>query len=69
MQESDLKDIVNKISLCEKEIGKGIIGQKNVIREVITALLTDGNVLLEGVPGLGKTQLVKTVAKVFDISF
>ena len=53
MEEKDLQEIVEKVSLCEKEIGKGIIGQKNVIREVILAMLTNGNVLLEGVPGLG----------------
>ncbi len=69
MEEKDLQEIVEKITLCEKEIGKGIIGQKNVIREVILAMLTNGNVLLEGVPGLGKTQLVKTIAKVFNIAF
>ena len=69
MEEKDLQEIVEKVSLCEKEIGKGIIGQKTVIREVIIAMLTNGNVLLEGVPGLGKTQLVKTIAKVFNIAF
>ena len=69
MEEKDLQEIVEKVTLCEKEIGKGIIGQKTVIREVILAMLTNGNVLLEGVPGLGKTQLVKTIAKVFNIAF
>ncbi len=69
MEEKDLHEIVEKVALCEKEIGKGIIGQKTVIREVIIAMLTNGNVLLEGVPGLGKTQLVKTISKVFNIAF
>ncbi|MBQ9765806.1 MAG: MoxR family ATPase [Lachnospiraceae bacterium] len=67
--ENELGEIIEKIKLCEAEIGKAIIGQKEVIRQVILAMLSNGNVLLEGVPGLGKTQLVKTIAKVFDIQF
>lgn len=64
-----ISEIIDKIHLCEAEIGKGIIGQKDIIRQVLLAVLADGNVLLEGVPGLGKTQLVKTLAKVMNISF
>ena len=40
-----------KIIQCEQEIGKGIIGQKEVIRQVMLAMLAGGNVLLEGMPG------------------
>lgn len=69
MNEQDLKEIVEKVNAAKAEIAKGIIGQQNVVNEVIMAMLTNGNVLLEGVPGLGKTQLVKTIAKVFDINF
>ncbi len=47
---------------CEQEIAKGIIGQKDVIRQVMLALLAGGNVLLEGMPGLGKTMLVRTIS-------
>jgi MoxR-like ATPase len=67
--ENELQEIIRRVGDCEAEIGKAIIGQKEVIRQVLLALFTDGNVLLEGVPGLGKTELVKTIAKVFDISF
>ncbi len=67
--QEDIKSIIDKVLQCEEEIGKAIIGQKDIIRQVILALLADGNVLLEGVPGLGKTQLVKTVAQVLSISF
>ena len=67
--EQQLKDMVEKINRCEKEIGKAIIGQKDIIRQTILAILADGNVLLEGVPGLGKTELVKAVSKVFQMSF
>lgn len=67
--EQDIKDILDKINKVEEEVGKGIIGQKDVIRQVLIAIFTGGNVLLEGAPGLGKTQLVKTLAKVMDLKF
>lgn len=58
-----------KIQSCRDEIGKGIIGQQDIINQVIWAILADGNVLLEGVPGLGKTELVKAFSKVTNASF
>ncbi|MBD5485834.1 MAG: MoxR family ATPase [Lachnospiraceae bacterium] len=61
--------MAQRIAACEREIRKGIIGQGEVIRQVILAMLTGGNVLLEGMPGLGKTRLVSTIGKVFDLSF
>lgn len=67
--EQQLMDMVEKINQCEAEIGKAIIGQKDVIRQTILAILADGNVLLEGVPGLGKTELVKVISRVFQMSF
>ncbi|MDP4145361.1 MAG: MoxR family ATPase [Bacillota bacterium] len=69
INENEIQQIVEKVKLCEEEISKGIIGQKDIIRQVIIAVLCGGNVLLEGVPGLGKTQLVKTISKVLDLSF
>lgn len=61
--------MAQQIAACEAEIQKGIIGQREIIRQVILAMLTGGNVLLEGMPGLGKTRLVSTIGKVFDLSF
>lgn len=69
MQESEIQEVVNKIKMVEEEVGKAIIGQKDVINQVLIAIFAGGNVLLEGSPGLGKTQLVKTLAKVMDLSF
>lgn len=53
----------------EQEIGKAMIGQRTLIRNVLTAMVAGGNVLLEGLPGLGKTQLVKTIGRVLDLQF
>ncbi len=51
------------------EIGRRVVGQEEVARAVLTALLAGGHVLLEGVPGLGKTLLVRTTASVLDLTF
>ena len=69
MDERQLQEMIDKVKACEAEIGKGIIGQRDIIRQVMLAILSDGNVLLEGVPGLGKTELVKTISKVMSTSF
>lgn len=51
------------------EISKAVIGQDEVIRQVVVALISGGHVLLEGVPGLGKTLIVKSLAKTFGGQF
>jgi MoxR-like ATPase len=53
----------------EAEVGKVIVGQNQVIRHVLTGILAGGHVLLEGVPGLGKTMLIRTLAAVLDLEF
>ena len=58
-----------KLLACEFEIGREIIGQRDVIRSVMLAILSGGNVLLEGMPGLGKTRLVNTISHVLNLSF
>lgn len=69
IDEKLVQEIVDKIRTVESEVGKAIIGQKDVIRQVLLAMFSGGNILLEGAPGLGKTQLVKTLAQVMDLSF
>ena len=51
------------------EIGKVIVGQKDVVRTVITSLFANGHSLLVGVPGLAKTLLISTIAEVLDLEF
>lgn len=69
IDEKTLQEMIEKVKGCEEEIGRGIIGQRAIIRQVLLAILSDGNVLLEGVPGLGKTELVKAISKVLSTSF
>lgn len=65
----DIENTALKIKECKEEIGKGIIGQKEIIDNVLIAIFSGGNVLLEGMPGLGKTQLVKTISKALNLKF
>ena len=53
----------------EREVGRVIVGQTALVRQTLTGLLANSHVLLEGVPGLGKTMLVRTIADVIDCAF
>lgn len=61
--------IREKVTVVRQEIGKVIVGQDRVLDEVLIAIFAGGHVLLEGVPGLGKTRLVRTIGDVMDLSF
>ena len=64
------ENIINvKVEKIKKEVSKVIVGQEEMIESIIVALLSDGHILLEGYPGLGKTITVKTVARVLDAKF
>jgi MoxR-like ATPase len=52
-----------------ESVGRVIVGQQRVIEGVLVAIISGGNVLLEGVPGLGKTELVKALARALDLDF
>jgi len=58
-----------KTKLIEREIAKAIIGQKEIIRELLTAIISNGHVLMIGMPGLAKTMMIRTVADVLDLKF
>jgi len=53
----------------EKEIGRVVLGQQDAIRSVLVALLAGGHILMEGPPGIGKTLLARTLARVVGIDF
>ena len=65
----DVAAFVNTARRLEEEIGRVIVGQQQVVRDVVIALLSGGHVLLEGVPGLGKTLLVRTLGEALTLSF
>ncbi len=65
----DIEEFVDKARQIEAEIARVMVGQKQIIRHSLIALLAGGNVLLEGVPGLGKTMLVKTLSQVLSLEF
>ncbi len=53
----------------ESEVGRVIVGQNDVVRHVLVSILAGGHVLLEGVPGLGKTMLIRTLGQALDLNF
>ena len=72
----DIKQLNEKISkesaiidMLKMEVNKVIIGQKNMTERLLVALLSNGHILLEGVPGLAKTLAISTLAKTFDAKF
>jgi MoxR-like ATPase len=73
MNETPANDVgsqaLRAVSAMRAEVGKALIGQAEVVDQVLIALLSGGHVLIEGVPGLGKTLLVRALAKTFDGRF
>src|SRR5579862_9851444 len=61
-----LRETVERL---ETQMRRRIIGQEEVVRLVLTSILSNGHALLVGVPGLAKTELVKTIARCLDMSF
>ena len=57
------------VDLVEREMEKVIVGQKDMVQKLLVALLADGHILLEGVPGLAKTLAIKSLARTIDVGF
>jgi MoxR-like ATPase len=64
-----LEELQSKIQSVRKAVHERIVGQDRVIEQLLACMLADGNALLEGTPGLGKTMLVRTIADVTDLEF
>jgi len=58
-----------RATAIEREVGTVIVGQRELVRQTLTCLLANSHALLEGVPGLGKTMLIRTLGEVIDCSF
>ncbi|MCR5312738.1 MAG: MoxR family ATPase [Bacteroidaceae bacterium] len=71
MEESrmDIAEISDKVQQMKDEIGNIIVGQNDVVDLVMTCVLADGHILLEGVPGVAKTFLAKIISKLIDAKF
>ncbi len=67
--EKATEELRHKFQALRDEIGKAIVGHNEVVDGVLTALFTGGHVLLEGVPGLGKTYLIRTLSQAVDLKF
>ena len=67
--EADITSFIDTAQRLERELTSIVVGQERVIRELLLALLAGGHVLLEGVPGLGKTLLVRTLADALTLKF
>ena len=68
-REARVEAFVSAFSALRAEVEKVIVGHTEIITGVLTSMFSGGHVLLEGVPGLGKTLLVKTLAESLDLSF
>ena len=68
-QPNTLQEAAALASDIEQRLNQVLIGQQQVVREVLIALIAGGHVLIEGVPGLGKTLLVRSLGKVLELDF
>jgi MoxR-like ATPase len=67
--EAEIKTFIEIVQQLEDELCSIVVGQERVIRELLLALFSGGHVLLEGVPGLGKTLLVRTLSEALELKF
>jgi MoxR-like ATPase len=67
--EKRVQEFVDRYAAVRQQIGRVIVGHDEIVHGVLTCLFVGGHCLLEGVPGLGKTLLVRTLAEVLDLDF
>src|SRR5215813_7889510 len=68
-EELSVEDFHNTANAIVREVGKVIVGQDDVVRHVLICVIAGGHALLEGVPGLGKTSLIRTLADTLHLQF
>lgn len=68
-QEDNVRKFSEKCTNIFRQVERDVIGQKEVVEDTIIAMIAGGNVLLEGVPGVGKTRLVRSLGRVFNLPF
>jgi MoxR-like ATPase len=68
-ERTDLQELQNAVEKLKAEIGKVIVGQDNMIELLLAAILSDGHVLIEGVPGVAKTLTAKLLSKTIAVGF
>jgi len=66
---AQIENFSRSIAEIKQEIKKDLVGQEDIVNNVVIAIIAGGNVLLEGVPGVGKTRLVRTLGKVLELPF
>jgi MoxR-like ATPase len=64
-----VKKYAKKLEQVRHELSKSVVGQEEIINSLLRALLAGGNVLVEGVPGIGKTMTIKSLAHVLGCKF
>jgi MoxR-like ATPase len=69
ISENTIHALLSKLPLLKKEIQKVIVGQDVILEEILVAMLAGGHCLLEGVPGLAKTLMVRTLSQALHLSF
>jgi MoxR-like ATPase len=69
MLEAEAKQFKEEFSAVRTAVGRVIVGQERTVEASLTAIFCGGNLLLEGVPGLGKTELVKALSRVLELDF
>ena len=65
----NVKSFSTRIASIKAELAKDVVGNEEVIENIIIAIISGGNVLLEGVPGVGKTRLVRSLSRTLGLPF
>ena len=67
--EADVEALIERLAGLKREIGKAIVGQEATVDQLLVGLLAGGHCLLEGVPGLAKTLMIRSLADATELSF